>query len=56
MQFGIEYAADQPQYTISFSDKLPLPARTDLLACLQGQLETMREKHKDMLQQSKTAP
>lgn len=50
-QFGIEYAADQPQYAISFSDKLPLPARTDLLACLQGQLETMREKHTDMLQQ-----
>ena len=56
MQFGIEYAADQPQYAISFSEKMPLPARTDLLACLQGQLETMREKHKDMLQQSKTAP
>lgn len=51
MQFGIEYAAGQPQYAISFSDKLPLPARSDLLACLQGQIELMREKHKDMLQQ-----
>jgi len=39
-----------------FFGKMPLPARTDLFACLQGQLETMREKHKDMLQQSKTAP
>ena len=51
MQFGIEYGAGQDQYAFSFSDKMALSDRSDLLACLQGQTELMRELHKNMLKQ-----